>query len=500
AVRAALGAGRWRLVRQLLTESILLALASGSLGILLAWRSNDYLIKLGPKELSSVGPVGLDGHVLLFTSLLSLLTAVLFGLAPAWQASKLNLNEALKEGGRGAPAGRGRLRNLLVIGEIAMALMLLAGAGLVLKSFYRLLQIDPGFDPANVLTMRLALSPAQYPEGNQQRGFYEQVLSKIETLPGVKAAGVVHNLPMGQSLNTLTFSIEGQPETSLQADFYQASQHYFKAMGMKLASGRFFTPNDREDQPRVAIVNETLVHQFFPKQDPLGKRIKIGQLTGSLPWLSITGVLRDVKQDKLNETTKPALYIHYLQPPQPGWKSQSMFLSVRTQSDPLSLLATLRSTVRELDKNQPIYRVATMEQLLARSLAAQKFSMLLLLLFAIIALSLSVIGLYSVLAYAVTQRTREIGIRMALGAQSQDVLRLIVMQGAKLTMIGLSVGLGSSLALSRLMKSLLFGVEPHDPLTFCLITLLLAIVALTASWIPARRATKVDPMVTLRSE
>jgi putative ABC transport system permease protein len=500
AVRTALGAGRGRLIRQLLTESLLLALASGALGIFLAWWSNDYLIKLGPKELSSSGPVGMDLGVLLFTALVALLTAVLFGLAPAWQASKLNLNDALKEGGRNASAGRGRLRNLLVIGEIAVALTLLVGAGLTLKSFYRLLQVDPGFDPANVLTMRLALSPTQYTEGGQQRAFYEQVLSQIEALPGVQAAGAVHNLPLGGGGNTRNFSIEGQPEPSLNVDFYQATPHYFQAMGMRVASGRFFTPNDREDQPGVAIVNETLARRFFRDQDPLGKRIKLGNPTGPFSWLSIVGVVRDVKQNGLEEETKPALYISFLQPPLPGWKFQFMFLTVRTQSDPLSMTAALRSAVQALDQNQPIYRVATMEQLLARSLAARKFSLLLMMLFAALALLLSVIGLYSVLAYAVTQRTREIGVRMALGAQTNDVLRLVVKQGMALTLIGVTVGLGVAFALTRLMKSLLFGVEPTDPLTFSVIALLLIAVALLACWIPARRATKVDPMIALRCE
>jgi len=500
AVRAALGAGRWRLIRQLLTESMLLSLAGGGLGMLLALWSNDYLIKLGPKELSSGGPVGIDGRVLVFTSLASLLTAVLFGLAPAWQASKLNLNDALKEGGRSASAGRGRLRNLLVIGEIAMALTLLVGAGLVLKSFYRLLQVDPGFDPAHVLTLRLALSPAQYPEGKQQRAFYEQVLSRIEALPGVQAAGAVHNLPMSGSGNTRNFSIEGLPDPSLSVDFYQASPNYFRAMGMHVASGRFFTNHDREDQPRVAIINETLARRFFLDQDPLGKRIKMGNATGPFPWLSIVGVVRDVKQNGLDEETKPALYVPYLQPPLPGWKFQFMFLAVRTQSDPLSLLAALRGTVQALDQNQPVYRVATMEQLLARAVAARKFSLLLLVLFAALALSLSVIGLYSVLAYAVTQRTHELGLRMALGAQTGDVLKLVVKQGMALALVGVAVGLIMAFALTRLMRSLLFGVGPTDPLTFSVIAVLLTCVALLACYLPARRATKVDPMIALRYE
>jgi putative ABC transport system permease protein len=500
AVRAAIGAHRWRLIRQLLTESLLLALAGGGLGILLALWSNNYLIKLGPKELSSSGPVGMDGRVLVFTLLVSLLTAALFGLAPAWQASKLNLNEALKEGGRGASAGRGRLRNLLVLGEIAIALTLLVGAGLVLKSFYRLLQVDPGFDPANVLTLRLALSPTQYPEGQQQRAFYEQALSQITAIPGVQAAGAVQNLPMSGSLSTKNFSIEGQPDPSLQVDFYQASPNYFRAMGMRVASGRFFTQDDREDQPRVAIVNETLARRFFPDQNPLGKRIRIGNATGPFPWLSIVGVVRDVKHNGLDEETKPALYVPYMQPPLPQWKYGSMFLTVRTQSDPLNLIAALRSTVQALDKNQPLYRVATMEQLLARSLAARKFSLLLLVLFAALALSLSVIGLYSVLAYAVTQRTHEIGIRIALGASANDVLRLVVKQGMALALIGVAVGLLAALALTRLMKSLLFGVGPTDPLTFIVIAALLTLVAFVACWVPARRATKVDPLIALRTE
>jgi putative ABC transport system permease protein len=500
AVRAALGAGRWRLVRQLLTESLLLAAAGGGLGLLLALWSNAQLIKLGPQELSSSGPVGIDGRALLFTLLVSLLTSVLFGLAPAWQAAKLNLSDGLKEGGRNASAGGGRMRNLFVIGEIAMALILLIGAGLALKSFYRLLQVDPGFDPASVLTMRLDLSPIEYPEGHQQLAFYEQVLGRMESLPGVQAAGAVHNLPMAGWGNTRNFSIEGQPEPSLNVDFYQASPHYFSAMGMRVVGGRFFTPNDREDQPGVAIVNERLVRHFFPDQNPLGKRIKMGGATGPFPWLSIVGVVRDVKQNALDEETKPALYVNYLQPPLPGWKFQYMFLVVRAQSDSLSLMPSLRNAVQSLDKNQPVYRVATMEQLLARSVAARKFSLLLMALFAALALALSAIGLYGVLAYAVTQRRREIGIRMALGAQRNDVLKMVAKQGMALALIGIAVGLSASFALTRLMKTLLFGVSPNDPLTFTVIALLLVFVALLACWIPARRAMKVDPLTSLRFE
>src|SRR5262245_15034959 len=329
AVRAALGAGRLRLIRQLLTESILLALAGSSLGMLLALWSNAELIKLGPKELSVSGPVGIDLRVLLFTALVSLLTAMLFGLAPAWQASKLNLNDALKEGGRNASTGRGHLRHFLVIGEIALALTLLVNAGLVLNSFYRLLRVDPGFAPGNVLTMRLALSPVEYPEVRQQMVFYEQALSRIEALPGVQAAGAVHNLPLSGKSNTWNFSIEGMPNPQLNVDFYRASPNYFSAMGMRLASGRFFTSNDREDQPYVAIINETMARIFFAGQNPLGKHIKMGGAIGPFRWLNIVGVVRDVKQNELEEQTKPALYVCFLQPPLPNSRFQSMYLTVR---------------------------------------------------------------------------------------------------------------------------------------------------------------------------
>jgi putative ABC transport system permease protein len=271
-------------------------------------------------------------------------------------------------------------------------------------------------------------------------------------------------------------------------------------MGMRVVSGRFFTPNDREDQPGVAVVNETLVRHFFPDQNPLGKRIKMGGATGPFPWLSIVGVVQDVKQNAPDEETKPALYVNYLQPPLPGWKFQYMFLVVRAQSDSLSLMPALRNAVQSLDKNQPVYRVTTMEQLLARSVAARKFSLLLMALFAALALALSAIGLYGVLAYAVTQRRREIGIRMALGAQRNDVLKMVAKQGMALALIGIAVGLSASFALTRLMKTLLYGVSPTDPLTFAVIALLLVFVALLACWIPARRATKVDPITALRFE
>jgi putative ABC transport system permease protein len=500
AVRAALGAGRLRVARQLLTESALLSLAGGGLGILLASLGDRYLVKLGPKELSGAGQVGIDVRVLAFTALVALLTTMLFGLAPAWKASKLDLSVALKAGGRGAAAGRGRLRRLLVIGEIAMALTLLVGAGLAVKSFYRLLQVDPGVDTTGVLTARLALSPADYPDGKRQRAFYEQALRRIEALPGVRAAGLVHNLPLGGSGNTRNFAIEGQPEPGLNVDFYQASPNYFRAIGMRLMGGRFFEEADREDRPGVAVVNETLARRFFPDQDPLGKRIKMGSANGPFPWLSIVGVARDVKHSGLDDETKPALYVCYLQPPLPDWKLQPMYLTVRGESDPLALLPAIRSAVQGMDRNLPVYRPATMGQLLARSLAARKFSMTLLAIFAAVALSLSVVGLYSVLAYDVTRRSREIGVRMALGARRRDVITMVLRQGMKQTLAGVSLGLVGAFWLTGLLKGLLFGVRPVDPPVFIAVSLLLTAVALAACYLPAKRASKVDPMVALREE
>jgi putative ABC transport system permease protein len=499
AVRLALGAGRLRLIRQLLTESLWLALGGGALGVLLAFWGSDWLNALSPADLPRVGKIGLDRRVLLFTGAVSLLTGLLFGLVPAWQASRPALNEVLKEGGRGATDGRGRLRHLLIVGEIAITLVLLVGAGLLLKSLYRLQQVDPGFDPTNVLTLRLALPRSNYPEPSRQRAFFEQLLARLKTLPGIQAAGAVHNLPLSSG-NTRNFAVEGQSEVKLNLEFYQASPDFFRAMGMRLQAGRYFDERDRADAPFVAVVNETMARLFFANTDPLGKRLKLGTLAGPFPWLTIVGIVKDVKHDGLEAATRPELFVPYLQAPLPDWTVPPMYLVVRTTADAQGQLAAVRGAVRELDKDQPIHNENTLEQLLARSQAARRFNLLLLTLFALTALALAAIGLYGVMAYAVTQRRHELGIRIALGAQTSDVLRLVIGQGLRLTFIGVLCGAGGALVLTRLLKSLLFGVSATDSLTYIVIALLLTAVALVACWIPARRAAKVDPLVALRTE
>ena len=499
AVRAALGASRLRIVRQLLTESLLLAVAGGTLGVLLALWGIDWLNAFGLTELTRIGAIGLDYRVSLFTLAVSLLTVALFGLAPAWHGSRLDLNEVLQEGGRGATDRRAPLRHLLVVGEVAIALMLLVGAGLLIKSLYRVQQVDPGFDPAHVLTLRLALPEANYPEPLQQRAFFERLLAGVSTLPGVQTAGAVHNLPLSSG-NTRNFAIEGFPEIKLNIEFYLTSPDFFPALGLRLGTGRFFSERDRTGAPYVAIVNETLARTFFGDTDPLGKRLKLGVANGPFPWLSIVGVVKDVKHDGLEGETRPALYVPFQQPQMSNWSLPPMYLTVRTKADPLTVVDSVRSAVRELDKDQPISSVNTMEELLARSLASRRFNLLLLTLFALTALMLATIGLYGVLTYSVAQRTHEIGIRMALGAQASDVLKLAIGRGIKLALLGVLIGAGGALVLTRFMKSLMFDVSGTDPLTFAATALLLIVVALVACYIPARRAAKVDPMVALHYE
>jgi putative ABC transport system permease protein len=501
AIRSALGASRWRVMRQLLTESLLLALSGGGLGALLAVWVNDWLVSLSPVEIPRLAEVRIDARVLGFTFAVSLLTGLLFGVAPAWQASQLNLNESLKESSKSTENRHSRrLRGALVAGEIAMASVLLVGAGLMLKSLYRLQHVEPGFNPENVLTMRLALPQSKYSEPQRQRAFFEQLLAKIESLPGVRDVGAVNYLPLSGTGNRRNFSIEGQPEPKLNLEFRMASTDYFHTLGIQLREGRFFNERDREDAPRVAIINETLARLFFPNEDPLGKRLKLGGVSSAFPWLTITGLVMDVKHGGPEAETPPEMYVPYLQPLMPNWNVPAMFVAIRAESEPLSLVAAVRNKVQELDREQPVYSVATMEQLLAGVTAPRRFNTLLLSAFASLALLLTVVGIYGVMAYVVTQRTREVGIRMALGASRRDVLKLVIGQGTVLIGIGSAIGVIASFALTRVMSGLLFGVTSTDPFILAAVPLLLAGVALGACFVPARRATKVDPMVALRYE
>ena len=520
AIRISLGAGRSRIIRMLLTESLLLGLLGGIIGVALAVWCVDALIALGPAELRNVGIINVDGMVLIFTLGITLLTSTVFGLAPALQLSKPDSNETLKEGTRGSTGGvRGRrIRSILMVAEVALALVLLIGAGLMIKSFLSLQKVNPGFNPENALTMVISLPASKYPatEPHKISGFYQQALNEIEQIPGVQFAGASSSIPLiGDGRIGKRFSIEGKsPPVSLNevpmVMYRQISPNFLRALGIPILKGQPFTERDNQDAPGVAIINETLANSFFPNEDPIGKKVWMGPPEDLLPpgvlppnfrfpRLTVIGVVGDLRQEGLQKPVDPEVYVPHLQ----GARRETvgnMFVVVRTNSDPMKLASVVQSRILAIDKDQPIANVVTMEKLLADSLSQPRFNMLLLGIFAGMALVMAVAGIYGVASYSVSQRTHEIGIRMALGAQQSDVLKLIIGQGLILVTIGLVLGLGAAFALTRLMTSLLYGVSVTDPLTFAGIALLLAGVALVANYIPARRATQVDPMEVLRFE
>ena len=496
AIRNALGASRFRLVRQLLTESLLLSLAGGIAGLLLAVWGTELLVRFVPDALPRMGEVSVDNRALGFTILLSLLTGAVFGLVPAWQTSRPNLNETLKESGKGAGTGasRNRLRNTLVVAEIALALVLLAGAGLLIQSFRHLQSVNPGFDPSNVLTMGLVLPEMKYAEPGQRRIFWEQVFQRVKALPGVNAVAATTQLPLRGGGDTY-FKIEGRPfpDPTQQVTAFnpEISHDYFRSMKIPLLAGRDFTEAETKAAPRTVIINEAFAREYFRDVTPLGQRLIID--AGELLTCEIIGVASDTKQFSLQAQTQPAMYLPSIQM---GFSS----LVVQTSGDPLAMVAAVREAIRTVDKDQPVANIRSMEQILSISVAEQRFRMLLLGAFAAVALGLAGVGIYGVMSYDATQRTHEIGIRMALGAQTGDVLRLVIAQGMTLSLMGVAIGLAASFGLTRLMKTLLFDVSATDPTTFAAVALLLVSVALLACWIPARRATKVDPMIALRCE
>jgi predicted permease len=507
AIRTALGAGRLRLMRQFLTESILLAGLGGAVGLMLAVWGIDLIVRFIPGNIWQAKSVSFNMSVLGFTLLVSLVTGVVFGLAPALQASRTNLNESLKEGGRDSATGaRGsRVRKLLVVSEIALALVLLIGAGLMINSFTRLRNVDAGFQPDNLLTMRIILTPSKYPDQTRRAAFFTELLSRVKALPGVQDAGAISWLPLTFKGGSNGFTIEGRPEPprdQLPISIVRViSPDYFRTMSIPLLKGRAFTEQDTQDSPGVVIINEAMAKHFWPGEEAIEKRIKMGGFNSEAPWLSVVGIAKNVRQYELNTESKPEMYFPYIQANVSGSAAFGMRdLVVRTSTDPLGLAAAARSEVWAVDKDQPVSNIRTMEQIMSTSVSRQRFNMLLLGIFAAVALILAAVGIYGVMSYSVAQRTHELGIRMALGAQSRDVLGLVIGQGMKLTLIGIATGLAAAFALTRLMSSLLYGVSATDPLTFAAISVILTGVALAASFVPARRAIKVDPIVALRYE
>ena len=504
AIRSALGASRARVVRLLLAESVVIALLGGAAGLMLAIWGIDLLVALKPANLPRVAEIGIDPSVFGFAALLSLLTGVGFGLVPAWHVSRPDLNEGLKESSRSATGGRSRqrLRAALVVSEVALSLVLLIGAGLMIRSFARLLSVDPGFEPKNVLTAFVSLPTGKYADAQRQGAFFEQLIARTQTLPGVLAAGVVSDMPLVGG-NSTVFEIEGRPEASAGrkplVDYRAISSDYFRAMGIRLLKGRAFSAQDGADAPGVVIINETLAKKFFPNENPIGKRLG---LSGPPDWREIVGVVEDVRNYGLDADVKPEAYLPFLQNAQ-GYLSgvaSGMNIVARTAGDPSALANAFRAQVQALDKDQPISEIGTLESQLAESIAQRRFNMLLLVVFAVLALVLAGTGIYGVIAYTVAQRSQEMGIRMALGASKRQILTLVFRHALLTTLVGVSVGLLAAFGLTRLMSSLLYDVAPTDPLVFAGITALLLLVALAAAYVPARRAMRVNPVVALRYE
>jgi putative ABC transport system permease protein len=498
ALRAALGASRARIVRQLLTESTLLSLLGAGFGVLLAVWGRNLLLAAIPGDMPFWMKFDLDLRVLGFTFGVSFLTGIVFGVVPALQGSRTDVNDALKEGGRSRSTTHNRLRNLLVIAEVALSLVLLVGAGLMLRSFAKLQQVNSGFNPEHVLTVQVPLSRAKYPEGPQQTAFFKELVTRVGAVPGALSVAAITDLPLtggwGRSL-----TIEGYPVLSVgQAPMINhavVTPNYFRTMGIPLIEGRDFTEADAAKGLPVTIVDERLARQYWPGASALGRRIRFGPPESNEPWHTIVGVAGVVRHERLDKDTRQSIYVSYQQIP-----DRVMTLAIRTADDPGNLAAAVRREVLALDKDQPVTNVLTMSEVVSRSVWQQRFYTMLFGIFASLALALAAVGIYGVMSYAVTQRTQEIGIRMALGARAIDVLKLVIKNGMAMIMIGVVIGLGGAMALTRLLATLLFGVTPTDKVTFVVVSGVLIVVALIACYIPAQRATKVDPLVALRYE
>ncbi len=501
ALRHALGATRSRIVRQLLAESMLLALLGGVGGLFLAFVGLDVLQQFIPDGISQAESIAIDGRVFGFTAMIAIMTGLVFGLVPSAQASHFTLNEALKEGGRdSAGGGKGvRLRGLLVVAEVAVSFVLLIGAGLLINSFLHLRDLDPGFRADHLLTAKIEVSEIKYPDRAHRIPFLDEVLRRVRALPGVQSAALAGNLPLTYNGDSMYIGVEGipdpPPDQQMDVIYRAVGPSYFHTMGIPLLQGRDFNDQDTtEESSYKVIVSEKLAQHYWPGKNPIGQRLKAGPTTSEAPWREVVGVVKDVRQNDFIAPPKLQIYLSYRQLRDLAPNA----LVIRTSVEPLSLASAVRGAVWAVDKNQPVSDIASMEQIVAAAVARQRFSMLLLALFAGLALLLVTVGIYGVMSYSVTQRSREIGIRMALGAQKSDVLRMTLRQGLRLAIFGVAIGIAGALVLTRLMASLLFGVSATDPTTFAAITIILSAVALFASYIPALRAVKVDPMIALR--
>jgi putative ABC transport system permease protein len=511
AMRIALGAGRFRLIRQFLAESTLLALLGGGAGLFLAMWGTDLLMRVVPSRIPVpnaadavlLPKVHMDGTVVLFTLIVSLLTGIVFGLVPAFQGARCNVNESLKEGGRGFLASREahRMRAALVIAEAALAFVLVIGAGLMIESFWRLFEANPGFNPRHLLTLRIKLpndvKDSKYREPRQRALTFQQFLGNVAALPAVRSAALTEIIPLSQDdMDMGRFIVKEAPPSvpgeAPAADFRDVSASYFGTMGIPLLQGRAFTEHDNADGPRVAIVDAALARRFFPNQDPVGKHLQFAEV--SRPW-EIVGVVGGVHDTGFDQQPRPTIYFPYLQT-----GDQTMSLVVRTDSEPAAMVPAIKNAIRAVDKDQPIFNVKPMDEIISGVISAQRLAFVLLGIFAFLALTLAAVGIYGVTSYSVSQRTHEIGVRMALGARESDVFRLVVGHGLTLGLVGVGLGVAGALLLTRFLASLLYGIRPTDPLTYLVVSVVLTAVAALASYIPARRATKVDPMEALRYE
>jgi len=498
AIRMAVGASRRRMIQQLLTESLVLGVVSSLLGLLLALGGITLLRPLIPASYIYAQDVGLSVTVLGFALLISVVTAVIFGLAPAIQATKLDINSWLKEGSGRSSAGVERrfLRQLLIVSEVTLSLVLLVGAGLLIKSFVRLQQVNPGFKSENLLTMTVTIPDNKYPDAPRQRAFFQQALQQIQGIPGVKSAAVVTKLPLGGSDKVRAFLIEGRPPLASgqqqTASYNVVSPDYFSTMSIPLVKGRAFTDRDDPNAPLVAIISEAMAHRFFPNEEPVGKRLILKRANPTIAP-EIIGVAGDVKGQGLDAEAKPGIFVPYAQAP-----ASATSLVIRTEANPLGMTAAARHALLNVDKDQPVENITTMEQLISKSTSPQRLTTVLLSIFAVIALVLAAVGIYSIMAQSVRQRRHEIGIRVSLGARPGQILKMVIGQGMFLTLIGVSIGLVGVFFLARILLSLLYQVSTLDPLIYVGTTMLLSAVAFIASYIPARRAMKIDPMRALR--